>query len=67
MLDGVDDVAGAGLPLGTDHGGAFCDAAQGFAEVAGSADKGRGEGVLVDVEGLVGGCEDLGLVDEVDA
>ncbi len=67
VLDGVDDVAGAGLALGADHGCAFGDAAEGFAEVAGAADEGRGEGVLVDVEGLVGGGEDLGLVDEVDA
>ena len=67
VLDGVDDVAGAGLALGADHGCAFGDAAEGFAEVAGSADEGRGEGVLVDVVDLVGGGEDLGLVDEVDA
>jgi hypothetical protein len=67
VLDGVDDVAGAGFTLRPDHGSAFGDAAQGFAEVARAADEGRGEGVLVDVVGLVGGGEDLGLVDEVDA
>ena len=67
VLDGVDDVAGAGFALGADHGGAFGDAAEGLAEVARAADKRGGEGVLVDVVGLVGGREDLGLVDEVDA
>jgi hypothetical protein len=67
VLDSVDDVARSGLALGADHGCAFGDAAEGLPEVAGSADKGRGEGVLVDVVDLVGGSEDLGLVDEVDA
>jgi len=67
VLDGVDDVAGAGLSLGADHGGAFGNAAESFAEIAGSADEGDGEGVLVDVVGLVGGGEDLGFVDVVDA
>ena len=67
VLDGVDDVAGAGFALGADHGGAFGDAAEGFAEVARAADEGRGEGVLVDVVDFVGGGEDFGLVDEVDA
>ena len=67
VLDGVDDVAGAGLALGADHGRAFGDAAQGLAEVARAADEGRGEGVLVDVVDLIGGGEHLGLVDEVDA
>ena len=67
VLDGVDNVAGAGFALGADHGCAFCDAAEGFTEVARAADEGRGEGMLVDVVGLVGGGEDLGLVDEVDA
>ena len=67
VLDGVDDVAGARFALGADHGRAFGDAAQGLAQVARAADEGRGEGVLVDVVGLVGGGEDLALVDEVDA
>jgi hypothetical protein len=67
VLDGVDDVAGAGFALGTDHGCAFGDAAEGFAEVAGPADEGGGEGVLVDVVDLIGGGKDFGLIDEVDA
>ena len=66
VLDGVDDVAGAGLALGADHGCAFGDAAEGFAEVFCAADEGRVEGVLVDVVEFVGGGEDFGLVDEVD-
>jgi hypothetical protein len=67
VLDGVDDVAGAGFAFGADHGRAFGDAAQSFAQVARAADEGRLEGVLVDVVGLVGGGEDFRLVDEVDA
>jgi hypothetical protein len=67
VLDGVDDVAGAGFSLGADHAGAFGNAAQGFAEIAGSADEGDLEGVLVDVMRLVGGGEDFGFVDVVDA
>ena len=67
VLDGVDDVAGAGLALGADHGRAFGDAPQGLAQVARAADERRGEGVLVDVVRFVGGGEDLALVDEVDA
>ena len=67
VLDGVDYVAGAGFALGADHGGAFGDAAEGFAEVAGAADEGDLEGVLVDVVGFVGGGEDFGFVDVVDA
>ncbi len=66
VLDGVDDVAGAGLALGADHGGTLGDAAEGFAEVFRAADEGGFEGVLVDVVELVGGGEDFGLVDEVD-
>ncbi len=67
VLDGVDDVSGAGFALGADHGRAFGDAAESFAQVARSADEGDGEGVLIDVVGLVGGGEHFGLVDVVDA
>ena len=67
VLDGVDNVAGAGFALGADHGGAFGDAAQGLAQVAGAADEGDLEGVLVDVMGFVGGGEHFGFVDVVDA
>ena len=67
VLDGVDHVAGAGFALGADHGRAFGDAAQGFAQIARAADKGGREGVLVDVVSFVGGGEHFALVDEVDA
>ena len=67
VLDGVDDVAGTGFTLGADHGGAFGDAAQGFSEIARAADEWDLEGVLVDVVGFVGGSEDFGFVDVVDA
>ncbi len=49
VLDGVDDVAGAGFALGADHGGAFGDTAESFAQIAGAADEQGLEGVLVDV------------------
>ena len=67
VLDGVDYVSGAGFALGADHACAFGDAAQGFAEIARAADEGDGEGVLVDVVSFVGGGEDFGFVDVVDA
>ena len=67
VLDGLDDVAGAGLALGADHGGAFGDASQGFAQVATAADEGHFEGVLFHVVDCVGGGQDFGLVDVVDA
>lgn len=66
MAHGLDDVAGPGLALGADHGGAFANAAEGLAEVAAPAHKGDGEGVLLDVVSVVGGGEDFGLVDVVD-
>jgi len=49
VADGEDDVAGAGFALGADHGRAFGYAAQSLAQVARAADKGSGEGVLVNV------------------
>ena len=39
VLYGVDHVAGAGLALGADHGRAFGDAPQGFAQIARAADE----------------------------
>ena len=66
MADRLDDVAGAGLALGADHAGALADAAQRLAEVGGPAHERHGEGPLVDVMGLVGRGEHLGLVDVVD-
>ena len=63
----VGDVPGSGLPLGTDHGRALGDAAQRLTQVGGSAHERNGEGLLVDVVGVVGRGEDLGLVDVVHA
>ena len=67
VAHGLDDVAGARLALGADHRRPFGDAPQRLAEVRGAADERHGERPLVDVVGLVGGREHLGLVDEVDA
>ena len=64
---GVGDVAGAGLALGADHGRALGDAAQRLAQVGGAADERDGELPLVDVVGVVGRGQHLGLVDVVDA
>ncbi len=67
MRGGVGDVAGAGLTLGADHRRALVDAAQGLTEVGGTADEGNREVPLVDVVGVVGRGQDLGLVDVVHA
>ena len=67
MLDGLDDVAGSGLSLGANHGRAFRDAAQSFAQIPGPAHKGGLERVLIDMVFVVGGREHFALVDEVDA
>ena len=66
VADGLDDVAGAGLALGADHRRALADPPQRLAEVGGAADEGDLEGELVDVVGLVGRGQHLGLVDVVD-
>src|SRR5207245_8341324 len=60
-------VASSGFALSTDHGGAFGDPTQGFAQIASAAHKRNFEGVLVDVVGFVGGREHLGFVDVIDA
>ena len=66
MLDGVNNVASASLTLGADHGRSFSNAAQSFAQIARSADKGDGEGML-DVMGFVGGGKHFGFVNVIDA
>jgi len=53
------------LALGADHRGALADAPQGLGQVGAAAHERNLEGVLVDVEVLVGGGEHLALVDEV--
>ena len=66
MADGLDDVAGARLALGADHRRALGDPPQRLAEVGRAAHERDAERPLVDVVRLVGGGEDLGLVDVVD-
>jgi hypothetical protein len=65
VADGFDDVASAGFAFGADHGCAFGDAAQGFAEGAAAADEGDAEGGFGYVVDGVGGGEDFGFVDVV--
>ena len=67
LADGLDDVAGPGLALRAHHRGALVDAAERLAEVPTAAHERHLERVLVDVVGLVGRGQDLGLVDVVDA
>jgi hypothetical protein len=66
VADGLDDVAGAGLALGADHRRALGDAPQRLAEVGRAAHERHLERPLVDVVGLVGRRQHLGLVDVVD-
>ena len=61
-----DDVARAGLALGADHGRAFGDAAQSFAEIARAADERHFEIALVDVVLFIGGRQHFALVDVID-
>lgn len=63
---GLDDVPGAGLPLGADHGRPLADAPEGLSQIPRPADEGHLEPGLVDVVDVVGGGEDLALVDVVD-
>ena len=65
MTDGLDDVAGAGLTLGTEHGSTLGDTTEGLTEISAAADEGDLELGLVDVVDLVGHGKDLGLVDVV--
>src|SRR3954449_1284944 len=66
VTDGLDNVAGTRLALGADHRGSLADPAERLAEVGRATNEGHLEGMLVDVVGLVGRREDLGLVDVVD-
>ncbi|RUP47440.1 hypothetical protein BC936DRAFT_145728 [Jimgerdemannia flammicorona] len=67
VSDGLDDVARAGLTLGTDEGSALRDAAQSLAQVLGAAHVGNLEVVLVDVVQLIGRSQDLRLINVVDS
>jgi len=65
VADSFDDVTSSGLTFRADHGRAFADATEGFAEVATAADKGDAETVFLNVMGVVSWGEDFGLVDVV--
>src|SRR3989442_1544821 len=62
---GLYDVARAGLTLRPDHRRTLADAPERLAQVARAAHERDAKTELVDVEVLVGGREDLRLVDEV--
>ena len=62
----LNDVARARLALGANHRGAFGNTAQRLAQVAGTADKRDVKLGLVNVVDIVGGGENLGLVDVID-
>ena len=66
VADGLHDVARSGLAFRADHRRALCNAAQRLAQIACSAYERHLELRLVDVVDVVGGGEDLGLVDVVD-
>lgn len=67
VADSLDNVTGASLALGADHGSTLSNAAEGLAEVAAAADEGGLEGALLDVALVVSGSQDLRLVNVVDA
>src|SRR5579864_6178841 len=67
MPHSLDDVACACLALRSHHGCAFTDATQCLAQITCAAHKGHGEEVFVDMEVLIGGSQDFGLIDAVDA
>ncbi len=67
VANGFDDVARARFAFSADHGRAFGDAAQGFAQIARPANEGHFEIVLIDVVLFVGGSEHFAFVDVIDA
>ena len=67
VTNSLDDVAGPRLAFGANHRRTFAETAERLAEVTGTAYEGHVEVPLVDVVLLVGGREDFGLVDVVDA
>ena len=66
VAHGLDDVARARLALGANHRGALGNTAQRLAQIAGAADKRHVKLGLVDVINVIGGGENLGLVDVID-
>lgn len=67
MLHRFDDISGAGFALRPDHGCAFGDTTEGFAQVPAAADEGDLVVVFGDVVEVVGGSEDFGFIDVVNA
>jgi hypothetical protein len=65
VSDGLDNISCSRLALCADHGGAFRNTAESFAEVAAAADEWDAERMLLDVVSVVRGSQDLGLVDVV--
>ena len=66
VADGFDDVARARFAFGANHGGAFGDAAEGFAQISRAAHERDFEAVLPDVVLVVGGCEHFAFVNVID-
>ena len=65
--DRLHDVSRSGLPFRPDHRGPLVDPPEGLPQVPAPAHKRRREAVLLHVEGLVRGGQDLALVNVVDA
>ena len=66
MAHGLYHIAGARFAFRANHGGAFLDAPQGFAQVASAAHEWNGELGFVDVVGVVGGRQHFRFVDVID-
>ena len=62
----LDDVARSRLSLGANHGRTFIHAAQGFAQIFGTADKGHFELALIDMVDIIGRGEHFAFIDVVD-
>ena len=67
VADRLDDIAGAGFAFGTDHSGAFCDAAQRLAQIARTTDKWHFEVVLINVVLFVRRREHFAFINVIDA
>lgn len=65
VLDGLGDITSSGLTLGSDEGSSLVDSSESLAQVLGTADEGDLEVSLVDVVELVGGGQNLGLVNVI--
>lgn len=66
VTDSLDNVAGTGLTLGSDHSSTLRDTTKSLTEILGTTNEGDLEVVLVDVVCLVSRGENLGLIDVID-